>query len=164
MEESGTCSNSLSCIILHECTWRSIANETCLNFWAIGTPNQKQKFKVKTLQWYEKQSIISKGVDIMWNIASLCNFDTLVIHSGYRIWYFFDCQSRIIELSFVISMSKQQKSPTKIEAKNNLYFLVYPSLELFCFLGKGRHRHCCQFLVKLANKTFLYISELRKNI
>lgn len=101
----------------------------------------------------------------MRNIASLCGSDTSVTHSGYRMWSLLNCSSRIVEPAFAISISKQQKSPTDMEAKNNLHFLIYPSLHLFCLSGKERHRHILlRFLVKMANKTCLCISELRKYI
>lgn len=100
----------------------------------------------------------------MRNTASLYNSDTSATHSGYRMWHFLNCRSRIIEPPFAIPMAKQ-KSPTKIEAKNNLHSLIYPLLHLFYLLGKERHGHIqLQFLVKLANKTCLHISELRKYI
>lgn len=75
----------------------------------------------------------------MRNIASRYNSDPSITDSGCRICHFF--ADPLIKLSFIISVLKQQKSPIKMEAKNNLYFLICPSLELFCSLGKGRHGH-----------------------
>lgn len=61
-------------------------------------------------------------------------------------------------------MSKHQKPPTKMEAKNHLYVLIYPSLELFCLLGKEDMSILPSAPSKAGKKDFLYISELRKYI